>query len=132
MNPKHIQNSRNASSIFRFVLQVGCNLIMNSPTKIEAYSPLETLLSRLFNCHPQNGSFHTEVEEVKAEYLASCDSEQGAAGGAVEPKELVEVKKNLHALSEVNIRQDDDVCSEQPSLELTRENPGHCPGHEYS
>ena len=73
---------------------------MNSPTKIEAYSPLETLLSRLFICHPQNGSFHTEVEEVKAEYLASCDSEQGAAG-AVEPKELVEVKKNLQALSEV-------------------------------
>ena len=73
---------------------------MNSPTKIETCSALETLLSRLFNSDADTGAkFNSELVSGKGEYLAACNS---AADGAVDLKEQVEVKKNIQALSEVS------------------------------
>ena len=79
----------------RFVLQLGCNLVMNSPTKIEPFSALENLLSGMFNCQDLTPE---ELEKLKNEYLTTCSSPET---GSVDPKEVVEVKKNIQGLIEV-------------------------------
>ena len=70
----------------RYVLQFGCNLIMNSPTKIEPYSTIETLMHRLF--HAQD--FTAEIDSAAQEYHSPANEN--------DPNEEAEVKKNLEAM----------------------------------
>ena len=72
----------------RYVLQLGCNLIMKTSTKIETYSQIETLLQRLFHATPKN--FKTETKLAAENYFHPSNEN--------DPVEEKEVRKNLEAL----------------------------------
>ena len=88
---------------------------MNSPTKIEPFSALENLLSGMFNCQDLTPE---ELEKLKNEYLTTCSSPET---GSVDPKEVVEVKKNIQGLIEVMSESASEAGSRQLS---TASDPG--------